>query len=177
MSEDILRYPIGKFQKPGSVSPADIQKWLGVIEHLPLKMREAVNGLNPDQLDTRYRDGGWTLRQVVHHVADSHLNSYVRYKLALTEDNPTIKPYKEELWAELPEARNATVEISLRVLEALHARWVMMMRALTSDQWARTYHNPESGKTYRLDEALALYAWHSEHHLAHITNTRKARSW
>ena len=177
MSTEDLRYPIGKHKKPEQISHTEIAEFIRIIEQLPLKMREAVNGLHTDQLNTPYREEGWTLRQVVHHVADSHTNAYIRFKLALTEENPTIKPYNENLWAELPEAKFGTLEISLRLLEALHARWVIVLNSMSDHQWARTYIHPEKQITSRLDEVLALYAWHSEHHLAHITNLRRSMKW
>lgn len=172
-----LKFPVGPFSRPVEISDADLNRWMETIEHLPLKMREAINGLNADQLDTTYRQDGWTLRQVVHHVADSHMNAYIRFKLALTEENPTIRPYFEERWAELPEAKYGNIEVSLRLLEALHNRWSIMLRNMRSVDWSRTYYNPEKQFTFRLDECLALYAWHSMHHVAHITETRKAKKW
>ncbi|CAN5442707.1 bacillithiol transferase BstA [soil metagenome] len=172
-----LKYPIGKFKKPDAINPEDINKWITVLEQLPLKMREAVNGLNTDKLDTPYREGGWTIRQVVHHVADSHINAYIRFKLALTEDNPTIKPYLEASWAELPDAKFGTIEVSLRLLEAVHARLVVSLRNISTESWKRTFFHPEKQATMQLDHNLALYAWHSEHHLAHIVNLRKREKW
>jgi len=174
---DLLKYPIGPFKRPVEISDADLNMWMETIEQLPLKMREAINGLNADQLDTPYREEGWTLRQVVHHVADSHMNAYVRFKLALTEENPTIRPYFEERWAELPEAKYGNIEVSLRLLEALHNRWSIMLRIMRSFDWSRTFYHPEKHLTFRLDECLALYAWHSNHHVAHITSTRKNKKW
>lgn len=177
MSIDIERYPIGKFNPPENITEQEISQWTAVIESLPLKMREAVNGLTAEQLDSTYREGGWTLRQVVHHTADSHMNAYIRFKLALTEENPTIRPYLEEKWAETIEAKYGQIEVSLKVLEALHARWSMVLRNMNSHDWNKTYFHPEKGKTFRLDHALGLYAWHSEHHTAHITSTRRKKSW
>jgi hypothetical protein len=177
MTVDIHRYPIGKFVTPENITEEDISKWTEVIENLPLKMREAVNGLTSEQLDEPYREGGWTLRQVVHHTADSHMNAYIRFKLAMTEDNPTIKPYIEEKWAEFPEAKYGQIELSLKILEALHARWSLVLRNMSSHDWQRTYFHPESKKTFRLDSALGLYAWHSNHHVAHITVFRRSKGW
>lgn len=177
MTLEHLKYPIGRFETPTQISESDLDGWIDIIEHLPLKMREAVNGLQSDQLDTPYREDGWTLRQVVHHVADSHMNLYVRLKTALTEENPTIRPYFEERWAELPEAKYGNIEISLKLLEAVHARITLVLRMMHSSDWARTYFHPEKGITSRLDEVLALYAWHSKHHLAHITNLRVSKKW
>jgi hypothetical protein len=139
-------------------------------------MRAAVQGLSDSQLDTPYRDGGWTVRQVVHHVPDSHMNSYVRFKLALTENEPTIRPYMENLWAELPEARTAPIELSLALLENQHKRWMLALRALSPDAWKRTFRHPEIGLV-TLEKNLALYAWHGRHHVAHITTLREMRGW
>lgn len=177
MNIDPQRYPIGKYTPPEQITEQQISRWTEVIETMPHKMREAVNGLTAEQLDTPYREDGWTLRQVVHHTADSHMNAYIRFKLTLTEDNPTIRPYREERWAELPEARYAQIELSLKILEALHARWTLVLRYMSSTDWTRTYYHPDNKRTYRLDEALGLYAWHSEHHIAHITYFRKNTGW
>ncbi len=174
---DYSKYPLGPFKRPVDVSDADLNLWMETIEQLPLKMRDAINGLNSDQLDTPYREDGWTLRQVVHHVADSHMNAYIRFKLALTEENPTIRPYFEERWAELPEAKYGNIEVSLRLLDALHNRWAIMLRNMRSFDWNRTFYHPEKHLTFRLDECLALYAWHSIHHVAHITATRLSKKW
>src|ERR1700675_3526023 len=139
------RYPIGKFEMPAEVSPARRRQAIDEIAATPAKLRAAVNGLNDAQLDTPYREGGWTVRQVVHHVPDSHMNSYVRFKLALTEDEPTIRPYMENLWAELPEAKTAPVELSFALLESLHKRWNLTLRGIRPDQWNRTFRHPEMG--------------------------------
>ena len=172
-----LRYPIGKFAMPLSAGAGDLQGWMAVLEEFPAKLSAAVESLSNEQLDTPYREGGWTVRQVVHHVADSHLNSYLRFKLAVTEDNPTIKPYLEERWAELKEAREAPVEISLRLLDALHRRWTLFLKNLSEEEWARTYHHPDPGRDWKLTSALALYAWHCNHHLAHITDLAARMGW
>jgi hypothetical protein len=177
MIADTLRYPIGKFNPPEQITEENISKWIAIIESLPLKMREAVNGLTSEQLDSPYREGGWTIRQVVHHMADSHMNAYIRFKLALTEDNPTIKPYLEEKWAEQIEARHGQIEMSLRILEALHHRWTVVLSNIYSTDWKRTYFHPENKKTTSLEHALGLYAWHSQHHLAHILNYRMGKGW
>ena len=141
----------------------------------PAQMRQAVSGLTEAQLDTAYREGGWTVRQVVHHVPDSHMNSYIRYKLALTEDNPTIKPYAEDLWAELADSK-LPVELSLRTLELLHERWVVLLQSMDEAAWARTFRHPDLGNM-PLPIALALYAWHGRHHVAHVTSLRQQRGW
>src|SRR5215467_6882563 len=171
-----LRYPIGKFSFEGSNSEAERSRLIDQIAEAPAQLREAINGLSPEQLDTPYRPGGWTVRQVVHHVPDSHLNSYARFKLALTEDQPTIKDYREDRWAELADARIGPVETSLALLESLHKRWVTMLRSLAPEQFARTFVHPELGSV-SLDRNLSLYAWHGRHHVAHITALRERMGW
>lgn len=174
---DDLRYPIGRFVPPESVSDADRRGWIGEITALPRLVSAAVAGLDDARLDTPYRPGGWTVRQVVHHLPDSHINSYTRFRLALTEPEPTIRPYHEERWAELPDAREGPVALSLVLLEALHARWVALLRSLEPADWARTFVHPEHGRRVTLDENLALYAWHGRHHVAHITALRAREGW
>jgi uncharacterized damage-inducible protein DinB len=171
-----LRYPIGKFQPPASVTDAERAVLVDQIAALPAELRSAVSTLDDTQLDTPYREGGWTVRQVVHHVPDSHVNAYTRFKLALTEDVPTIKTYEEAQWAELPEARLAPIGVSLALLEALHHRWVLLLRVLAPAQFARTFRHPELG-LMTLDQQIALYAWHGRHHLAHITSLRTRMGW
>ena len=171
-----LRYPIGKFSFPQSITADQRRKWIADIGEAPARMRAAVAGLSAAQLDTPYREGGWTVRQVVHHLPDSHLNAYVRFKLALTEDEPIIRPYREELWAELPEAKTAAPGTSLALLESLHRRWVMMLRAMQPEQWKRRFRHPEIGPL-TLEKNLALYAWHGRHHVAHITSLRERMRW
>jgi uncharacterized damage-inducible protein DinB len=176
-----LQYPIGKFSWDRSgegllASEAEWRAWLGEIEQAPARLRAAVAGLSEAQLDTPYRPGGWTVRQVVHHLADSHLNSYVRFRLALTEDEPPIKTYQEKLWAELPDARSAPVEVSLKLLETMHARWVMLLKSLAPQDFARALKHPELGRV-TLEKYLALYAWHGKHHVAHITSLRERSGW
>jgi uncharacterized damage-inducible protein DinB len=170
------RFPIGKFSY--AAPPTDEQKkqFLSDIEQTPARLRAALAGLSDQQLDTPYRDGGWTPRQVAHHVVDSHMNSYVRFKLALTEDDPIIKPYMENLWAELPEAKYAPVEVSLSLLDNLHQRWMLMLRKIDDGQWKRTFRHPERG-SITLEQNLALYAWHGRHHVAHITALRGKMGW
>ena len=153
------RYPIGKFSYTGPLTAEQKRRFLDEIEQTPTKLRAALQGLSDPQLDTPYRDGGWTVRQVAHHVVDSHMNSYIRFKLALTEDDPTIKPYLEDRWAELPEAKRAPVEVSLALLDSLHRRWMLMLRNLTEADWQRTFRHPEMGPM-TLEKTLALYAWH-----------------
>jgi uncharacterized damage-inducible protein DinB len=170
------RYPIGPFQFDGQVDPARRSQRIDEIAAAPGHLRAAIAGLTPAQLDTPYREKGWTVRQVVHHVPDSHLNAYTRIKLALTEDEPTIKPYEEARWAELPDMRGP-VEISLALLESLHRRWVLLLRELTPADLNRRFRHPEHGRTMALDEVLALYAWHGRHHVAHITSLRRRMGW
>jgi uncharacterized damage-inducible protein DinB len=171
-----LSYPIGKFECPKSITPEMRAQWIGEIEAAPAWFRAAIQGLTEQQLDTPYRPGGWTVRQVVHHVADSHLHSYIRFRLALTEDQPTIKPYDQAKWAELPDARTAPVETSLQLIDSLHQRWVLLLRSMSDADFARTFLHPERG-VMRLDINLAMYAWHSRHHRAHITGLRERMGW
>ena len=162
------RYPVGKFSYEGPLSQEQKTKFLDEIEQTPARLKAAVQGLSQQQLDTPYREGGWTVRQVVHHVPDSHMNSYMRFKLALTEEEPTIRTYMEDRWAELPEARTAPIELSLGLLENLHQRWMLMLRAIPDADWKRTFRHPELG-VMTLERTLALYAWHGRHHVAHVT--------
>ncbi len=171
-----LRYPIGKFRRGVDVTPELRQGWIEDIASAPALLRGAIAGLSDAQLDTPYRPDGWTVRQVAHHLADSHMNSFVRFKLALTEDRPTIKPYDENRWVELDDGRIPDAGLSLALLEGLHARWVVLLRSLKEEQWARAFVHPESGET-RLDTNLGIYAWHGRHHIAHITSLRERMGW
>lgn len=173
---DDLRYPIGKFTPDGAVTGELRRNWIAQIEAAPAQLRAAVSGLSPQQLDTPYRPGGWTVRQVVHHLADSHLNSYVRFKLALTESEPTIKPYDEAQWAELSDDRRAPVEISLDLLEALHRRWVLLLESFTPADFTKTFVHPELG-VQTLESTVGIYAWHGRHHTAQITGLRRRMGW
>jgi hypothetical protein len=170
-----LKYPIGKFDRPQRITLETINRWIDEIEHLPLKLRKAVEGLTEKELDSPYRPGGWTIRQVIHHLPDSHMNSYIRFRWALTEDKPTIKAYHEDRWAELKDARTANIEISLILLEALHMRWGILLRSLSLEDLNKSFIHPESGKTIKLDENIGIYAWHGKHHLAHIENFIKSK--
>ena len=174
MSTD-LRYPVGKFSYGGPPTPEQKRQFLDDIEQTPARLRAVVRGLSDQQLDTPYRDGGWTVRQVVHHVPDSHLNSYVRFKLALTEDERTIKTYMEDRWAELPDSRQP-IENSLAMLESLHRRWMVVLRNLSDADWKRTFRHPELG-AMTLEKTLALYSWHGRHHVAHVTSLRERLGW
>src|SRR6202044_1420495 len=171
-----LRYPIGKFHFEAPLTEEQKEKFLSDISHTPANLRAAVSGLSEQQLHTPYRPEGWTVRQVVHHVPDSHLNAYIRFKLALTEDEPTIKPYAEDRWAQLANTKATPVEVSLAMLDSLHARWVRLLRSLTPEQWKREFRHPELGPM-PLEKNLALYAWHGRHHVAHITSLRERNGW
>ena len=174
---DDPRFPIGPFEAAASYDEVQIAAGIDRIAACPTHLRAAVTGLTPAQLDTPYRDGGWTVRQVVHHLPESHMNSYTRIKLALTEDEPTIRPYDEAAWGELADARSGEIEPSLRLLEALHARWVPVLRALGPAQLARRFHHPELEGALDLATQVALYAWHGDHHVAHVTRLRERNGW
>lgn len=171
-----LRYPVGEFEYPGPLTEAQRNNLIQQIADAPAKLRTAVNGLSEKQLDTPYRPEGWTVRQVAHHMPDSHMNAYVRCKLALTEDEPTVKPYAEDRWAKLSDTTATPVEVSLALFENLHDRWVRLLKSLTAEEWKRPLRHPEFG-TMTLDKVLAMYAWHGRHHVAHITELRKRMSW
>jgi uncharacterized damage-inducible protein DinB len=171
-----LAYPIGKYDLSEPVDAAARPGLIGVIAAAPLRFHDAVSGLNKDQLDTPYRPGGWTVRQVVHHVAESHMHSFLRCRWALVEDNPAVKAYDEAKWAELHDARTMPVEVSLTLLEGLHARWADLFRSMTDAEFARTFEHSSLGPL-RLDRVLGLYAWHSRHHKAHITRLRERMGW
>ncbi len=171
-----LQYPIGKFEWTGESSEEKRRGCIAAIEEAPAKFRAAVKGLTAKQLDTPYRPGGWTVRQLVHHLPDSHMNAYVRFKLALTEDKPTIKPYEQELWANLADTKTTPIETSLALLESLHERWAALLRSLTAADFARTFLHAEMGEV-SLDKTLGLYAWHGAHHTAHITSLRQRMGW
>lgn len=177
MNDDTLRYPVGRFHYSGPTDDAQRQASIDTIAATPARLRAAVAGLSREQLETPYREGGWTVRQVAHHVPESHMNAYVRFKLALTEDSPTIKPYHEDRWAQTGDVPATPVETSLALLDALHERWVNLLRTLRGADWARTYVHPEYGKTFTLDQVLALYDWHGRHHVAHITTLRQRKGW
>jgi hypothetical protein len=172
-----LKYPIGRFVKPTRLSSDVLSACITNIEEFPRRLEPAVTSLSDEQLDTQYRPGGWTIRQVVHHVADSHMNSYTRFKLALTEDKPTIKPYFEDRWAELIDGKTMPVEVSLNLLEGLHARWTVLLKSLSNKELKKTLVHPARGQEFELEEYIAEYSWHCRHHLAHITNLRKRKGW
>ena len=172
-----LRYPVGKFDFNAPISPADYPRLIAEIAAAPGALRSAVAGLSRDQLETHYRPGGWTVKQVVHHLPDSHLNAYTRFKLALTEDEPTIKTYNEAKWAELPDSQRVPVDVSLDLLDSLHQRWVPLLRAMEATDFQRGLRHPEHGRVLTLEQMLGLYAWHSRHHVAHITSLREREGW
>jgi hypothetical protein len=175
-TETDLRYPVGKWERPENLTDAERASGIQLLEEMPAKARAAVAGLNDQQLDTPYRPGGWTVRQTIHHLADSHFNAFTRVKLALTEDTPTIKPYLEARWAELPDSKGP-VAASLEILDGLHSRWTALFRSLAPADWSRGYIHPEHGRKLSLDQTLSLYSWHSRHHVAHITALRERNSW
>lgn len=171
-----LKYPIGEFiTQP--FSEKLFGEWLIDIKNLPQHLENAIVNLNEAQLDTPYRDGGWTVKQVVHHVADSHMNAYIRFKLGLTEDNPTIKPYDEAAWADMSDTKNIPINISLTLLHSLHCRWYEVLRNMTTDDLKRTVFHPQHKKEFTLWDLLGMYAWHSRHHTAHITSLRERMKW
>jgi len=170
------RYPIGDYKQPSNITPAMRKSAIDEIAALPQQFRAASKNLTDAQLDTPYRDGGWTVRQVIHHVPDSHMNAYVRWKLALTESEPTIKPYEEARWAELADTKSTPVEVSLTLLDNLHDRWTRLLRSLPDSDYSRTFRHPDHG-VRTLDWMLFLYVWHGKHHTAHITNLRKQKGW
>jgi hypothetical protein len=174
--ETDLRYPVGKFEPITTLTSEQRRERIDAIAEAPARLAAAVAGLTPAQLDTPYRPGGWTVRQLVHHIADSHMNALGRFKLALTEDEPTIKTYEEALWAELADTKTPPVEPSLALIENLHTRWVVLLRSLTSADWPRKFRHPEWGSA-TVDFLLAQYAWHGRHHVAHITSLRERNGW
>jgi len=171
-----LSYPIGRFSWEGPSTPAQRMHFINEIAATPGHLRNAVAGLSAEQIETPYRPGGWTVRQVVHHIPDSHLNSYTRFKFALTEDHPTIKSYDEGLWAELEDTRSTPIDVSLALLDALHQRWTTLLRSLAPEDYQRTFQHPQIGPV-SLDKNLALYAWHGAHHVGHITSLRERMGW
>ena len=172
-----LQYPVGRLHHESNPGVERMAGWIQVLTELPGQMRAATAGLTPAQLDTEYRPAGWTVRQVVHHVPDSHMNAYLRTHWILSEEKPTIKPYDQAVWAEFPYSRTAPIETSLDLLEALHARWVVVLHSLNAEQWRRRYHHPEEKRDFILSDLLQTYAWHSRHHLAHITSLRQRNGW
>jgi hypothetical protein len=170
------RYPIGKFTYEGAPSEEQRGKLIEDIAQTPAALRAAVKGLSPEQIETPYRESGWTVRQVVHHVPESHMNAYIRFKLGLTEEEPTIKTYEEDRWAKLPDVQATPLEVSLSLLELLHDRWVRVLKGIKPEEWKRTFRHPELG-LMPLEKNLCLYSWHGRHHVAHITELRKRMNW
>jgi hypothetical protein len=171
-----LRYPIGRFDPRATEQSDDFPQMIDAIAATPRNLRSAVDGLDQRQLDTPYRDGGWTVRQLVHHIPDSHINAYVRFKLAMTEDTPTIKTYDEGRWADLPDTAATPIDVSLQLLDVLHDRWVRLLRAMGPDDFRRRLHHPEWGDV-NLALVLRQYAWHGRHHVAHILRLRERQGW
>jgi hypothetical protein len=174
--QDSLRFPVGRFKAPAASTAETRSAQIETLRRLPERLRAAVSGLSEAQIDTPYREGGWTVRQVVHHLADSHANSVIRFKLALTEDWPTIKPYDEAAWARLADSTRLAIDGSLVFLDALHARWVMLLESFSEADFERGFVHPESGRQ-TLERALAIYEWHSRHHVAHIAGLREREGW
>lgn len=171
------KYPIGKFKIPLNITDEEIRKNIFDIEKLPFQLRELVSDFSDEQLNTKYREGGWTVRQVVHHVADSHMNSYMRFKLALTEDTPEIRPYAEDKWAELEDGKNCDIKISLALIDALHFRWVMLLKSMSKEDFEKKFYHPEQEKEFTLGVTVAMYSWHGRHHLKHISDLKDRNNW
>lgn len=172
-----LKFPIGKFKAPEKIIIDQLEQWIDEISAFPSKLNLEVIHLSDQQLDTPYRPNGWTIRQVIHHCADSHMNSFIRLKLALTEEQPTIKPYFEERWAELVDTKHMPIQPSLKILEGVHERWTALLKNLNKDDHQRIFIHPEHGRKFSIDENVGIYAWHCKHHLAHITETKKKYNW
>jgi uncharacterized damage-inducible protein DinB len=171
-----IRFPVGGFVIDPAITDEKLRRWIAEMAQAPANLRAALAGLSDDQLNTPYREGGWTLRQVVHHLADAHINGFVRFKLALTEDTPLIKTYEETLWAETIDGREAPVELSLKLLEALHERWVILLNSLRETDFTHSFSHPQRGMM-TIDKAIQLYAWHGVHHTAHVTGLRERKGW
>lgn len=176
-SIESLKYPIGRFEAPEKYEPEMQEAWIAAIEVLPRWLDLCIENLDAAQLDTVYRPGGWTVNQVIHHIADSHMNAYIRLKLALTEDSPVIKPYREELWAELPDVKAVPVNISITLLHALHRRWGQTLRNMQPEDWERNYYHPEQERYVPLWEMTDMYAWHGRHHMEQVRQLRQRMGW
>lgn len=177
MSLEQLKFPIGKYQKPDFFSEEIVEKYMADIASFPARLRKEVEHLSDEQLDTPYRPDGWTIRQVIHHCADSHMNALIRLKLALTEENPIIKPYREELWAESEDSKKMPIQPSLWILEGVHIRWTVLLTSLSNSDLKRKFTHPEHGLEFTLNENMGNYAWHCNHHLAHITTLKQNKTW
>jgi hypothetical protein len=176
MDADKMKFPIGLFEKPKEITDKILKQWIAEIEFFPYRLKNEVNHLSDAQLDTAYRPDGWTIRQVVHHCADSHMNSLIRFKLTLTEQQPTVKPYYEERWAELKDSRELSIVPSLKMLDGIHERWTVLLNSLSPADFKRTFFHPEHGKEFSLLENVGIYAWHGNHHLAHISTLKKSKN-
>lgn len=170
------KFPIGKFEAD-EICDVKLDEYIKVIKDFPAKLKSLIEDFSEDQLDTQYRDGGWTVRQLINHLADSHINSFIRFKLALTENNPTIKPYEEAKWAELQDSLNMPVKPAMRMIKGTHQRWYVLLKTMTNKQYERTFHHPEKDQDHNLRYFLALYVWHCNHHYAHIYNLKKEKGW
>lgn len=176
MSDEALRYPIGRLQKQSEYSAAERRELIDRLAAQPAKLRAALHGLTDAQLDAPYRPGGWTIRQVVHHMADSHINAYIRVKLGITETKPTVKPYDQDAWVQLADIAGTSPDVSLAILDGVHARLVAVLRSLSDEQFRRVLHHPENGDM-TIDDVLAMYAWHGDHHIGHVTGARERAGW
>jgi uncharacterized damage-inducible protein DinB len=176
MDLEKLKYPIGRYQVEDNINKSSIDNWIKEIESLPQKLSAAVKGLKQDQLQTPYRPDGWTVQQVIHHIADSHMNAYIRFKLTLTEEKPMVKPYDEKLWAELPDTKLVDINVSLDLIKSLHERWIALLKQLNAEELNKEFLHPESGMK-NLKETICHYAWHGNHHLAHITSLKQRMKW
>lgn len=174
---DQKRFPIGEYQQPANICDIKLDEYIKVIKNFPEKLKNLIEDLSDDQLDTPYREGGWTVRQLVNHIADSHINSFIRLKLALTEDNPTIRPYDEAKWAELQDSVNMPIKPAMRMIKGTNQRWAALLKSLTNKQFERTFHHPEQNKDYDLRNYLAIYVWHCSHHFAHIEHLKIEKGW
>lgn len=172
-----IKYPIGKFQDSPKITDQDIDRYIRTLKEFPARLKNLVGSWTHEQLDSQYREGGWTIRQLVNHLSDSHMNSFIRFKLALTEDSPTVKTWDQVQWAELQDSFNMDIKAALQILKGLHKRWVFELRSLTNREFESTFYHPEQNRTITLRESLAFYAWHCEHHLAHIESLKKENNW
>jgi hypothetical protein len=167
-----LKFPVGHYQEPAVIDRAQLEDWMMQIQLLPAKLHQLVSNMTEEELDRPYRPGGWTGRQVIHHIPDSHMNAYIRFKLALTEDHPDVRPYFEDRWAELADGKFAPPQVSLNLLDSIHQRWILLLRSLTDADLDRTYFHPASHKVFKLRSVIGMYAWHGEHHFAHVKSLR-----
>jgi len=171
------KFPIGEFLESENINDAELDRHIKIIKNFPGKLKTLIEDFSDDQLDTPYREGGWTVRQLINHIADSHANSFIRFKLALTEENPTIKPYDEAKWAELQDSINISVKPAMKMIKGIHQRWNALLKSLTNKQFERTFRHPEKEKNHNLRYYVALYAWHCDHHFAHIENLKTEKGW